>query len=300
MKNARRNLVVWDTAFRALLVLVALGVCTAGLNCAAQTKPAAIAAPASEPLAAEDAGLLAAGNLVGRALILRRFYMANVLGYDAAGKVEGSPRTGDWTLAAMNVLKAQRLGSGAIELDGVRVAIRYNPDAHEFQRHPLNDEKMKLVVKEPEADPKATQLRAAFAAIFSVGIDPALQRSMPPFWQHYFDPNTPWPADALTGQTAYPMYGLADQPKDVTPPTLKHKVDAEVSEFAVRDKVKGTVQLRMVVDEEGIPRRIAVSRPLGYGMDERGAEAVAKWRFTPAMRAGKPVASAIVVNLDFQ
>jgi hypothetical protein len=90
-------------------------------------------------------------------------------------------------VAAVNVLKAERRGADEIELDGVRVAIRYNPDAHEFQRHALNDEKMRLVVKGlavKEAGKglgNVKQLEAAFAAMFSVGIDPALQRSMPDY-----------------------------------------------------------------------------------------------------------------------
>jgi hypothetical protein len=94
-----------------------------------------------------DAEIVAASLLVGKGLFLRGFYLNNDLTYDAAGRVQGSPKVGDWTVAAVNVLKAERRGADEIELDGVRVAIRYNSDTHEFQRHSLNDEKMRLVVK---------------------------------------------------------------------------------------------------------------------------------------------------------
>src|SRR6266478_7831916 len=96
----------------------------------------------------KDDGMIAASLLVGKGLFLRGFYLNNDLTYDAAGRVQGSPKVGDWTVAAVNVLKAERRGADEIELDGVRAAIRYNPDTHEFQRHALNDEKMRLVIKD--------------------------------------------------------------------------------------------------------------------------------------------------------
>ena len=148
--------------------------------------------------ASDDKALDAARALMGKALFLRGFYLNNNLDYDAAGKVEKSPKTGDWTLAAINVLKVERKGPGEIDLEGVRVAIRYNADSHEFQRHPLNDEKMRVTVKDTG---EGKQLEAAFAAMFSVGIDPELQRAMPDYWRHYFDPALAWPQDALSGQT---------------------------------------------------------------------------------------------------
>ncbi len=244
----------------------------------------------------QDPQMRLAGLLVGKALFLRGFYLNNDLSFDPAGRVVGTPKVGDWTLAAVNILKVERRGPEEIELDGVRAAIRYNADAHEFQRHPLNDEKMKILVAD-SGDLRGFE--AAVAAIFSVGIDPGLQRAMPEFWRHYFDPNLAWPQDSLSEQTMYALYGQADQPKDVTPPKVEHRTDAGFTNFAERDRVQGALLLGIFVDEEGVPHRISVARPLGYGLDERAVEAVAKWRFTPGMRDGKPVATGVVVQLDF-
>jgi TonB family protein len=149
------------------------------------------------------------------------------------------------------------------------------------------------------------QLEAAFAAIFSVGIDPALQRSMPDYWRHYFDPALAWPQDALQGQTIYALYGAsalyraADQAKDVTAPKVEHRVDAKYSDFAVRDKVQGAMQLGLVVDSTGAPLRIAIVRPLGYGLDADAVEAMRKWRFTPGIRGGDPVATGVTMEQEF-
>jgi TonB family protein len=260
------------------------------------------AAWAQQSTGAADAEVVAASLLVGKGLFLRGFYLNNDLTYDAAGRVQGSPKAGDWTVAAVNVLKAERRGADEIELDGVRVAIRYNPDAHEFQRHPLNDEKMRLVVKglAGKDEGNAKHLEAAFAAMFSVGIDPALQRSMPDYWRHYFDPALPWPEDGLGGQTIYALYGAADQVKDVVAPMVERRVDAKYGDFAVRDKVQGAIQLRLVVDPAGAPLRIAISRPLGYGLDAAAVEAMRKWRFSPGRRGGDPVATGVTVEQDFK
>jgi TonB family protein len=286
---------------------------------------AAQAASPTQPISADPA-LTAAENLIGKALFLRGSYAPNNLAYDSTGGVEGTPKSTDWTLAAVNILKATRRTQDTLELEGVRVAIRYNPDAHEFQRHPLNDEKMKLLIQvAPDGANTLHQINATFAAIFSIGIDPALQRSMPPLWRHYFDPNLPWTtttpspnsnsgtgasavsgsnsvADPLAGQTVYPIAPLPQPPgppAQIVPPVLSHQTSSQYTPAARNDKVQGTVQLRMVVDAQGIPQRIAVNHPLGYGLDQQAAEAVAKWRFNPALRAGQPVASAILVNIDF-
>jgi TonB family protein len=243
-----------------------------------------------------DKAMEAAERLVGKALFLRGFYLANDLNFDAVGRVQGSPKVGDWTVAAVNVLKVERRGTGEIELDGVRVAIRYNSDVHEFQRHALNDEKMRFLVKDPG---EVKQLEAAFATIFAVGIDPGLQRAMPDYWRHYFDPTLAWPQDELSGQTIYVLYGGADQVKEVIAPKAERRADAKYTDFAVRDKVQGTLQLRLVVDASGLPQRISVARPLGYGLDAGATEAMRKWRFAPGTRDGSAVATGVLVEQQF-
>jgi TonB family protein len=263
------------------------------------------AANPSPPSPQTDPILAAAENLIGQALFLRGFYASNNLVYDATGKLEATPKSTDWTLAAVNILKATHPSPTEIQLEGLRVAIRYNPDAHEFQRHPLNDQKIKILIKltpSTDTNPRTIQatLATTFAAIFSIGIDPALQRSMPLLWRHYFDPGFTWPPDALTGETIYQIFGQPGQPKDVSLPIVSHKAEAEFTDAARNDKVKGPVQLVAFIDAQGVPQRIFVTRPLGYGLDERAAEALAKWRFKPALRLNMPVTAAIVLNLDFE
>lgn len=244
-----------------------------------------------------DEVLESAAKLVGKALFLRGFYLANDLRFDAGGRLVGSAKVGDWTLAAVEVRTVTRRGPEEIELDGVRAAIRYNVEQGQFERHPLKDEAMRIVM----ADGGSLKgFEAEEETVFAVGIDPGLQGAMPEYWQHYFRPGMTWPEDGLTGVTVYPMLGLPNQQKDVTPPTLAHKADTRPTGYAERERVHGPLQLRMLVDVEGVPQRVAVQTPLGYGLDERAVESVVKWRFVPGMRAGKPVVTEVIVGIDFE
>jgi TonB family protein len=255
----------------------------------------AVQARSQQPAATVDAVLDHAQTLIGRALFLRGFYAADELTFDATGKIVGTPKTTDWTLAAMDVQKAERKAPGRIELEGVRVAIRFNADQRIFERHPQKDEKLQVAVADT-GDPRAFD--AALKAIFSTGIDPALQASMPDFWRHYFTPALPWPQDALVGKPVVPA-GTALL-AGWSPASAEKKVEPKYTAQAQHDHVAGSLQLRLIVDEEGQPKRVAVLLPLGYGLDERTVEAVRQWRFRPALRDSKPTPAGVVVNQGFE
>lgn len=244
---------------------------------------------------AGDAGLVAAQRWVGRALILRGFYAGGELDFDAAGHVKGTPKTTDWTLAGMELEKVSRKASGEFLLEGTRVAISYNQVQHTFDRHPLKDEKLRVVLP-GTADGRAVDVE--ILAVFSQGIDPALQRSMPGYWSHYFVPSLEWPADELKG---VPILGLnAKIPPDLVMPVPEKKLEPEYTAEARGARVKGTVQATMVVDPDGVPRRVTIRQPLGYGLDARVAETLARYRFHPGTLEGKPVAVEIVFNQGFE
>jgi len=270
---------------RGVMLIAAM---SAGMVALAQ-QPAA----KNGPVETQDAAIEAASQMVGRALFLRCFCSEDNLTFDANGHVVGAAKAADWTLAGVNVLKVERKGPREIEFDGLRVAVRFAPDRREFDRHPQNDEKMKIVVADTG---DAVALGRALKNVFSTGIDRALQQSMPQFWQHYFDPGTAWPPDTLTGQT---IESIPASTATASVAALTHRGEASYTSEAAHDRVAGQVRLRLVVDSQGVPRRIAVLQPLGYGLDEKAIEAVGKWRFTPAIDKGKAVASGVSLEEDF-
>jgi periplasmic protein TonB len=86
----------------------------------------------------------------------------------------------------------------------------------------------------------------------------------------------------------------------VSSPVVLSQVEPEYSDDARRAKFQGMVVLQLVVDEKGMPGQIRVVRPLGLGLDQKAIEAVAKWRFKPGMKDGKPVAVVALIEVNFR
>jgi protein TonB len=85
-----------------------------------------------------------------------------------------------------------------------------------------------------------------------------------------------------------------------TAPVLLFKTEPAYSEEARKGKVQGKVVLVVEIDASGHPREIRIRQPLGFGLEERAAEAVGHWRFRPAYRNGKPVSCSAEVEVNFR
>jgi TonB family protein len=83
-------------------------------------------------------------------------------------------------------------------------------------------------------------------------------------------------------------------------PSLVSKVDPEYTEQARRTGLSGTVLLRTVIDENGVPTQVAVIRGLGSGLDEKAIECVKQWRFHPAVtKDGRPIPVEVSLEVNF-
>jgi TonB family protein len=117
-----------------------------------------------------------------------------------------------------------------------------------------------------------------------------LQRThLPDYWQEYFaskNQHRPFmPADASVKVVG----------DGVTPPQVLNSIDPSSNEFAQQFGIAGMELLRTVVDSTGVVRQIAISRPIGFGLDEKAVEAVKNSHFRPATANGQPV--PVVVDL---
>jgi TonB family protein len=79
-----------------------------------------------------------------------------------------------------------------------------------------------------------------------------------------------------------------------------YRVDPEFSEEARKAKYQGTVVLTLEVGEDGKPRSFRIVRGLGVGLDQKALEAVAQWKFRPAMRNGRPVRAPATIEVNFR
>src|SRR5215472_14373689 len=85
-----------------------------------------------------------------------------------------------------------------------------------------------------------------------------------------------------------------------TAPKLIQQHEAVYSEEARRARLQGVVGLDVVVGEDGRAQSIHVRQSLGLGLDENALAAVARWRFEPAMRDGRPVAMECGVEVVYR
>ncbi len=73
---------------------------------------------------------------------------------------------------------------------------------------------------------------------------------------------------------------------------------------ALRERMHGTVLLRVLVDETGKPLQVVVERGSGYALLDRSArqQVLAGWRFQPAMMHGRAVRAwaRVPVNFDLR
>jgi len=76
--------------------------------------------------------------------------------------------------------------------------------------------------------------------------------------------------------------------------------EAEFSDEARRAKYQGVCAISIIVDSRGYPQNPRVVRSLGMGLDEKALEAVAKYRFKPALKNGRPVPVIITVEVNFR
>ena len=79
-----------------------------------------------------------------------------------------------------------------------------------------------------------------------------------------------------------------------------HKQEPEYSEAARKAKWQGNVTVYVDIDESGNVTGVRLVHALGLGLDQRAIDAVKQWKFKPAEKDGKPVASQAAVDVTFR
>jgi TonB family protein len=135
----------------------------------------------------------------------------------------------------------------------------------------------------------AMVMNKALDNIFAGDIDQRMMSHLPDYWQEYF-----------TSKSEHRQF----MPKDanikvvsegMTPPHVLNSIDPSSNEYAQQYGIAGMELLRTVVDATGVPREMAIARPIGFGLDEKAVDAIKNSRFRPATLNGQPV--PVVVDL---
>jgi protein TonB len=69
--------------------------------------------------------------------------------------------------------------------------------------------------------------------------------------------------------------------------------------YAYDQKIEGTVELEIRIDDAGKVADACVVRSVPY-LDQAAMETVYQWRFSPAIKDGRPVATIALVPVSFR
>jgi TonB family protein len=132
---------------------------------------------------------------------------------------------------------------------------------------------------------KAPDPRLEGRAVYAISIQMPNVTSFSGSWLVWFAERRP-----LTGAP----------PADMQSPVPLRKVDPKYYRDTVSDRVEGTVRLFAVIRKDGQVDAIEIIRGIDQRLDRSAAEALAKWQFQPAKRAGIPVDVDAVFEVPFR
>ncbi|MCQ8104076.1 energy transducer TonB [Methylomonas sp. SURF-2] len=126
-----------------------------------------------------------------------------------------------------------------------------------------------------------------------------------------FEPTTPAPRDSQpTANTSSTAASTSEAAATKEAPAFTeanfranyaHNPKPEYPAIARSRAWQGKVLLRVKVSAEGLSDAVTVEQSSGHEiLDESAVEAVKKWRFIPAKRGDTPVASSVIVPIDFK
>ena len=156
----------------------------------------------------------------------------------------------------------------------------------------------------PEADSKsaisispahtARVLKEALDQIFAQGLDERMMADMPDFWKLYYQAEAE-KADYRPQDPSILRQNTVDRKA-----RLLTSFEPDSNEFAQAAGVAGMSQYHAVIGPDGKVGEVAVSRPIGFGLDESAVEAIRKAKFEPAIKDGKPVAVLLDLDVPFR
>jgi TonB family protein len=86
----------------------------------------------------------------------------------------------------------------------------------------------------------------------------------------------------------------------VRAPVLLKGAAADLTSAAREAKLQGKCKISFVVDRNGMPQNVIITRSLDNGVDQNAVNSVKQYRFKPAMKDGEPVPALLNVDVDFR
>ena len=220
-------------------------------------------------------------------------------GADGAPKFNVTPAS--WLMNSLFSVHEVKLDGNEPQLEGERAMMLYEPKEHTLVPVSLG-RKLKVTIDLDPSQPAEPQVSFAIHKLFyTSGLKDLLSNYWKPAMPEGVDVSV-WSkghagevAGTLRSRNVYFVKaGVVKPPKPVK---LR---DPKYDEEARRAKVTGTTLLFAIINEQGDPEVLGFQRPLGNVLDVKALEAVAGWKFKPALRQGQPVPVEINVEVNFR
>jgi hypothetical protein len=137
-------------------------------------------------------------------------------------------------------------------------------------------------------------LRQALDKIFSVGLDSREMESLPDMWKHYFE------AQANRAFYRFQDPSLVKLSEVDTKPRMLKGVEPLSNQYAQENGIVGIARYRAVIGADGKAGDIAITVPIGFGLDENAATAIRAAEYKPATKNGQPVSTVIDLFITFR
>ncbi|HYM76176.1 MAG TPA: energy transducer TonB [Candidatus Dormibacteraeota bacterium] len=254
---------------------------------------------------------LRAGYL-DKVLTLRHFFKGDHLSFQPDGSLIGVGEIGPWTLDGQVLVKGMEVSPHTLRIQGRRVCLIFDAKGKPYrdilalldELKTENRDKMESDFLDNSVEIEIAlvsgkpDLREASSAIDAVFLKPgeSLADILPDYWRDYFDQIEGQPR--IVRHTTEKVYYVGPG-SGISAPRVTFTPEPEFSVEARKAKYQGKVVVSLVVNSSGSVGDLAITSPVGMGLDEKAVAAVRSWKFEPATKDGKPVPVHIAVEVDF-
>jgi len=254
------------------------------------------------------------GRKKGMLARVRRLLSDSRIRYDAAGKLSGKWRPGQWTWHSSVEVTKIELKEGILKIKANRILLNYSRGIHKFM--PLRTtETVEIEIQTSPDSNGNPDLEREWNKAFLTATE-LYPEGIQPYWKPFIDclvkPRTEecqfyekksWEPDVYDVNPVSSWEpDLPDVYKvggDVSEPKVRSRVEPVYTFVARQARIQGTVLLHAIVTKDGGIQISRIIRPLGYGLEESAAEALSKWTFRSATLLGQPVNVALFIEVNF-
>ena len=245
-------------------------------------------------------------------LILRHPIDSNSQRYNSGGELLSGGKEGPWTVNAAIEINEIHVTQDKLIIDGKRRVYGFDSRQNRLLPVKVKERDKPRVTLEISLDSPLVSVEQVETVLHRIFANNAgeLTESVPVYWRsflakQYGVPN-PDASQTVAQDSGGSNSAARDElnvvkldPKTIKPPRPVSTPDPSYSEVAKHLQFKGTMVLTGIIDATGKVRQVRIVRPVGFGLDEKGIEAVHSWKFKPATHDGKPVAVEMGLEISF-